>query len=170
MRMKEACGVLQKITRLFINIFMLLIIQGCSPEYKLTSLVEKGRFKEAAKVYGEQREYFRKHGDKTSEHVNLIAENLNKDYKPLLDSSINKIEKFSWPEPEPQWADIKKQLADALTILREYNSYYILTEKRFTSPTRDRLQSLLDEKLAEIEQGAKNAFFSYDQFRDKSFF
>ncbi len=168
--MKEACGVLQKITRLFVIILILLIIQGCSPEYKLTSLVEKGKFKEAAKVYDDQKEYFHKHRDKTDEHVILIAENLNKDYKPLLDSSIDKIEKISWPEPESRWTDIKKQLAETLTILKEYDSYYILTEKRFTLPTRDELRSLVNEKLVEIEQGAKNAFFSYDHFRDKSFF
>ena len=71
-----------------IALVTLLIIQGCaSPASEIRSFIEIGWFKEAAEVYGENKEYFKKHEAKNIQHLNLIAQNLNNSYEPALKST-----------------------------------------------------------------------------------
>ena len=148
----------------------LLILQGCSPGDQLKSFVKKGWFKEAANLFAGNKEFFKQHRIKNTEHLILVAENLNKSYEPALQSSINKLQEIVWPAPESEWAEIKKQKMEIFKLLREYDSCDILREENFTSPIRDRLRSLFDEKMANIKQGAETAFLNYNHFDNKSFF
>lgn len=89
----------------------LLILQGCtSPESQLKSFIEKGTFEEAAKVYSENKEYFKQHRAKNLEYLSLVAEKLNKSYEPALQSSIINLKNISWPTAVKKWAEIKEHL------------------------------------------------------------
>ncbi len=149
----------------------LLILQGCtSPESQLKSFIEKGTFEEAAKVYSENKEYFKQHRAKNLEYLSLVAEKLNKSYEPALQSSINNLKNISWPTAVKKWAEIKEPLYTAEKLLNEYNAYEILKEKEFSLPNHDRLQALLSEKTSLIKQGAEDAFLNFNHVGDESFF
>jgi serine protease Do len=149
----------------------LLIIQGCaSPASEIRSFIEKGRFEEAAEVYGENKEYFKKHEAKNIQHLNLIAQNLNNSYEPALKSTASQLNLISWPAEKNKWASIKKQLHAASELIDQYNAHEILQEKEFRSPSNDNMQFVLQERMLRIRSGAKNAFLNFNHFGEESFF
>ena len=167
---KLKLGILTKVVVFSMTLLSLLTLQGCSVGDQLKSFVEKEMFEKAANLFSENIDFFKQHKDENTEYITLVAEHLNQSYEPDLQLSINKVREIVWPAPQSEWAEIKKQKKEILKLLSEYDSYDILKEENFTSPIRDRLQILLDEKTVNIKQGADTAFLNYNHFEGKSFF
>lgn len=148
----------------------LLVSHGCSFGDQLNSLVEKGKFREAALIYELDIEYFRKYRDKNIHNLKLVAENLNQSYEDDLQSHITKLHETSWPAEKTKWLEIKEELRKTSELLDEYNGYAILQEKDFRSSTYDSVQELVGEITKNIKQGAATAFLNFNHFRDESFF
>jgi hypothetical protein len=151
---------------------ILLAIQGCNnPRTQLKSLVRKGCFEEAAKLYAENREHFESgHEDQTTEQLRLVAASLNQALEPGLEAAVRRLSDTVWPAPESEWGSIRNTISSALEELDKYNSYELFRREKFRSVSCDRLQALYDEKTSDIREAAEDAFVDFNHFGDVSFF
>jgi len=148
----------------------LLLLQGCtSPEGQLKSFVEKREFEQAARVYSENKEYF-KHRPKSRAYLNIVAENLNKSYEPALQASVSKLNNMFWPADQAKWSEVKSEFCRVSELVKRYNAHGILQEKDFRSPISDSLQAIFSEKMSQVRQAAKDAFLNFNHFGNESFF
>lgn len=138
----------------------------------LASLVADGKFDDAATLYAEQKEFFADPENRKAHSPALkkLADHLNAEKAPELDSALAKIKAISWPSPASTWPEAKAAMAMAKLTLAAYPSTEILRAPEFEAPSVGEIKAALADLNKKISASAAEAFDSYDHFSGATFF
>ena len=136
----------------------------------LKQLISEGKLETAAKLYDEQKDFFRQNKEKQKATLTDFAARLNARHDPALQNALEGISALKWPAPAGQWQTIKNALSSARDTLTGYPAYAFLQEPEYRSDVAEELGGSISALKQRIESGAPEAFAAFDHFGDKSFF
>lgn len=135
------------------------------------SLVRESRFDDAAKLYDEQREYFRQ-PESASKHVALLRRTADYFNAAIESELANVLSSLAMARPanRSDWAALRVHLAESAKVRLSYPEYALLKEPAFRSETISRLDATLDDLKQKLLASAPEAFLAFDHFLGESFF
>ena len=136
----------------------------------LADLVKAGNFEDAAKLFGEQSDYFTKNRAKQRPLLSQVADTIKAQHNPALETATSKLKAISWPSPQSGWANVKQALIEARKTLSDYPDLAILKDPEFRTEAPATLDQAIRNLSKKIQQSAPQEFANFDHFETGNFF